>query len=167
MFAFLFCRCCDFILWPKLRDLHKILQFICNVNSFRILNILHTVLQIIRVWRYKTSIFKHWLLLPRKYEKLPNIVIHTCEIITEKKNFVGKVGPANLALCVYMFTHYVEIVKHLDFNRYVQLTRWSGGSSPDCEARGPLFGSRDQQRFCVYFICFVVVVVNVLFFVQK
>jgi len=45
----------------------------------------------------------------RKYEKLPNIVIHAC--YRTLMDFFEKVWPANLALFVYVSTHYVGTVK--------------------------------------------------------
>ena len=53
-----------------------------------------------------------------KYEKLPNIVILACTIITEKMHLLKKSCPANLALFIYFSTHCVETVKWLDYNRY-------------------------------------------------
>jgi len=47
----------------------------------------------------------------RKYDKLPNIVIHACKNITEKNEFVENVWPANSALFFYVSTHGVETVK--------------------------------------------------------
>ena len=34
-------------------------------------------------------------------------------------------------LVCYVSTQYVETVKELDFNRYVQLTWWPRGNTPD------------------------------------
>jgi len=45
------------------------------------------------------------------------IVIHACYNITEKKTekeFVERMRPANLALFIYVSTHYVETVKQLN-----------------------------------------------------
>ena len=42
---------------------------------------------------------------------------------------------ASLALFIYVSTHYVETVKKLDLNRYVQLSRWSRGNASECGAR--------------------------------
>jgi len=47
----------------------------------------------------------------RKYEKLPNIVVHVCSNITEKNEFVENVLPANSSLLIYVSTHCVETVK--------------------------------------------------------
>jgi len=46
----------------------------------------------------------------RKYEKLPNIVIHACKNMT-KNEFVENVWPANSALFIYVSTHCVETVE--------------------------------------------------------
>ena len=47
----------------------------------------------------------------RKYDKLPNIVIHACKNTTEKNEFVESVWPANSALFIYVSTHGVKTVK--------------------------------------------------------
>ena len=46
---------------------------------------------------YILTIFKQWSL--RKYEKLPNIVIHTCKNITEKMYLLKMCGP-QIWLCL-------------------------------------------------------------------
>jgi len=47
----------------------------------------------------------------------------------------------NDIVCLF-FDHYVETVKYLDFNPYVQLSKWSRGNASDWGARGPEFDSR-------------------------
>jgi len=70
--------------------------------------------------------------------------------------YYKKVRPANLALFVYVSTHCVELVKQIDFNRYVQLTRWPTSNTPDCGARGPRFNSRLLQIQEMYiYVCFL------------
>ena len=86
----------------------------------------------------------------RKYEKLPNIVIHAC--LLQNKVYVENVWPANLALFIYVSTHCIETVKWLDFNRYSQLTRWCCGNASALCARGPRFNPRLRQRF---FLCLI------------
>ena len=93
----------------------------------------------------------------RKYEKLPNIVVHARKIL-QKNVFVENVWPANLALFVYVSTHCVETVKWLDCNRYCQLTRWCSGNVSALGARGPGFNPRLGHGFLCLMFCFVVVV---------
>ena len=95
----------------------------------------------------------------RKYEKLPNIVVHACKIL-QKKVFVENVWPANLALFVYVLTHCVEAVKWLDYNRYSQLTRWCSGNA---SALG--FNPRLRRGFLC--LIFVLLLLCFYFFVQK
>ena len=53
----------------------------------------------------------------RKYEKLPNIVIHACETIhSEKLVFDENVWPENLGLFIYVSTHCVETVRVFMFD---------------------------------------------------
>ena len=47
----------------------------------------------------------------RKYEKLPNIVIHACQNLPEKNEFVANVWPANSALFIYVSNHCVVTAK--------------------------------------------------------
>jgi len=61
------------------------------------------------------------------------------------------VWPANLALFVYVLTHYVETV------RLSRLSRWPRGYTPDRGARGPRFSSWRWQAFLCMLFCFVVV----------
>jgi len=98
----------------------------------------------------------------RKYEKLPNIVIHACKNNTEN---VENVWPANLALFIYVSTHCVEKVNWLDYNRYAQLTRWCSGNASALGARGPGFNPQLRPGFLCLIFCFVVVVF--LLFCQK
>jgi len=101
----------------------------------------------------------------RKYKKLPYIVIHACKINTENNVFVVNVWPANLALFIYVSTHWVEQVKWLDYNRYSQLTRWCSGNASALGARGPGFNPQLRQGFLCLIFCFVLVVF--LLFCQK
>ena len=94
----------------------------------------------------------------RKYEKLPNIVVHACKILQKKNAFVENVWPANLALFVYVSTHCVKTVKWLDYNRYSQLTRWCSGNVFALGAGGPGFDPRLRHGFLCVIFCIVVVV---------
>ena len=56
-----------------------------------------------------------------------------------------------ILLCLIVLTYYVE------YNyRYAQLSQWSGGNAPDCDARGPGFNSRLWLIFVCLFLllCF-------------
>ena len=94
----------------------------------------------------------------RKYEKLPNIVIHACKNSTEKNVFDENVWPANLAVFIYVSIHCVKTVKWLDYNRYSQLTRWCSGNASALGARAPGFNPRLPQVFLCLIFCFIVVV---------
>jgi len=63
--------------------------------------------------------------------------------------------------------HYVETVKQLDFNHYVQFTRLPTDNTPDCCARGPRLNSRLWQGFLslcfVLLLCFFVFCVCLCF----
>jgi len=81
----------------------------------------------------------------RKYEKLPNIVIHTCKNMTEKMYILKMYGP-QIWLCLFTFRpNCVETVKCLDYNRYSQLTRWCTGNASALGPRGPGFNPRLRQ----------------------
>jgi len=49
-----------------------------------------------------------------------------------------KCGPQILLCLFFVLTHYVETIKYLVCNRYVQLTRWPSSNAPDCSAIGPV-----------------------------
>ena len=63
---------------------------------------------------FRSELFTSYILssetYSRKYEKLPNIVIHACKNMT-KNEFVENAWPANSALFIYVSTHCVETVK--------------------------------------------------------
>ena len=88
---------------------------------------------------YILTIFKQQNILT--YEQLPNIVIHACKNNTEKL-YLLKMCPAYLALFIYVWTHCVETVKWLDYNRDSQLTRWCSGNASALGERGPGFNPR-------------------------
>ena len=92
----------------------------------------------------------------RKYEKLPNIVIHACKNITEKMNQLKMCGP-QVCLFIYVSTHCVKTVKQLDYNPYSQLTHCGSGNAFALGARGSGFDSRLQQGSLCLIFCFVVV----------
>ena len=92
----------------------------------------------------------------RKYEKLPNIVVHVCSNITEKNEFVENVLPANSSLLIYVSTHCVETVKQLEYNRYSQLTGRCSVNVSVSVARGPGFNSRLRQGVLYLIFCFLV-----------
>ena len=73
--------------------------------------------------------------------------------------------PTDLALFVYILTHYVETVEYLDFNRHIQLGQWLRGNTLDWSMRGPGFNSQLWQEY-LHILLFRFVVVF-LFFVQK
>ena len=83
--------------------------------------------------------------------------------ILQKNEFVENVLPANQALFIFVSTHCVETVKWLDYNHYLQLTRWCSGKAFALGARGPGFNSLLWQGFlrlifcyvglCIYFLC--------------
>jgi len=54
--------------------------------------------------------FRSELFTSRKYEKLPNIVIHACKIL-QKNEIVENVWPANSALFIYVFAQCIETVQ--------------------------------------------------------
>jgi len=89
----------------------------------------------------------------RKYEKLPNIVVHACTIL-QKNVFVENVWPAN-----------VETVKWLDYNQYSQLTRWCSGNASALGARCP--GFNHCLRQCFLCLILVLLLLCFYFFVQK
>ena len=76
---------------------------------------------------------------------------------SEKTDLVENVWPANLRWFVYVSTNYVETIKKLDSNRYVQLSRWSRVNATECGARGFVSESRLWQGFVCLLFCFVVV----------
>jgi len=65
-----------------------------------------------------------------------------------------KCGPKIVASFVYVSTHYVETVKEIDCNRYVQLTWWPRGYASDCSARASAFDSQIWQGFLWVFCCY-------------
>ena len=85
------------------------------------------------------------------------LIIHACKNITEKNAFIENVWTANLALFIYVSTHFVETVKWLDYNRYSQLTWWCSGNASALGARGPGFNPWLQQGFLCLIFCFVAV----------
>jgi len=86
--------------------------------------------------------------------------------ILQNNVFVENVGPANLALFVYVSTHCVETVKWLDYNRFSQLTRWCSGNASALGARGPGFNPRFRQGFFM-FLFFVLLLLCFLLFCPK
>jgi len=89
----------------------------------------------------------------RKYEKLPNIVIHAC--YRTLMDFLKKCGP-QIWLCLFMF-------RPITFEQLKN--RWPRCKASDCAARGSGFNSRLWLRFLCLPFCFVVVVI--WSFVQK
>jgi len=79
--------------------------------------------------------------------------------ILQKNVFVETVWPANVALFIYVLTHFVETVKWLDYSAVVTHPLEGGG------ARGPVFNSRLRQGLLCLVLCCVVVAF--LIFVQK
>jgi len=96
----------------------------------------------------------------RKFEKLPNIVIHACKNITEKNAVVE-----NLALFIYVLTHCIEQLNCLTTINTLSLLVGAVVTHQLWvqEVLGEIPGS--GKGFYVWLFCFVVVVF--LFFVQK
>ena len=57
-------------------------------------------------------------------------------------DFVERCGPKKIGIVCLYVDHYVETVKYLDFNLYVQLSRWSRGNASDWGSRGPGFDAQ-------------------------
>ena len=66
------------------------------------------------------------------------------------KNFVKNVWPTNVALFVFVSSHYAEIIKYIDYTRY---TWWSRCNEPDNCVRCPSIDLRIGQGF---YVCFLV-----------
>jgi len=105
---------------------------------------------------YILTMIKQQNLLPSIWETA-KLIIHACKNITEKNAFIENVWTANLALFIYVSTHFVETVKWLDYNRYSQLTWWCSGNASALGARGPGFNPWLQQGFLCLIFCFVAV----------
>ena len=75
-----------------------------------------------------------------------------------KNEFVVNVWPANSALYIDVSTHCIETVNQLDYNRYLEMTRWSRGYASELGARGPGINSWLWQGVLYLIFCFVVVV---------
>jgi len=73
----------------------------------------------------------------RKYEKLPNRVIHACNNNTEKMYLLKMSGPQICFCLLNVSTHSVEKVKWLDYNRNSQLTWWCSGNAWVQEVQSP------------------------------
>ena len=103
---------------------------------------------------YILTIFKQRNLLLSIWETAK--ISYSCMYKYYSKNvFVENVRPANVALFIYVSTHYVETVKWLDYNRYCQLTQWCSGNASGLGARGPWFNPRLRQGFLCLIFCTV------------
>ena len=87
----------------------------------------------------------------RKYEKLPNIVIHACKNITEKRPCWKCVA------CKFgFFTFWLIASKQLNSLTTVVTLSWFGAAEvthPLWVARGPEFMSRPRQGFLCFMFC--------------
>ena len=90
---------------------------------------------------------------PRKYEKLPNIVIHMCTNITGKMNLLKKCSPQN-RLCLFTFRPIAsKQLNGLTTIDIFQLTRCCSGNASALGARSPGFNPRLRQGFlCLIFL---------------
>jgi len=99
----------------------------------------------------------------RKYEKLPNIVIHACKNITEKMNLLKVCGP-QIRLC--LFTFRLIASKLLNSLTTINTPSWLGGAvvtHPLWVQEVPGSIPASGRVFYVWIFCFVVVVVLLLF----
>jgi len=112
---------------------------------------------------YIFTIFKQQNLLPsRKYEKLPNIVIHTCKNITEKMYLLKMSGP-QIWLC--LFTFWPIASKKLNGLTTIDTLSWLGGAvvtHPLCVQEVP--GLIPCSGKCFYFWFFVSLLLLLLCF---
>ena len=94
----------------------------------------------------------------RKYDKLPNIVIHACKNITENMYLLKMSGP-QIRLC--LFTFWPIASKHLNSFTTIATLSWltaqGSGNSSAFGARGFGFNSRFRQGFLCLYFCYVVV----------
>jgi len=82
----------------------------------------------------------------RKYEKLPNIVIHACKNITEKITSLKMCGP-QIRPCLFTIRPLASKQLNSLTTLHTQLTRWCRGNISPFGARGPGFNSRLRQGF--------------------
>jgi len=100
----------------------------------------------------------------RKYEKLPNIVIHACKNRTEKMNLLKMCGSQN-RLCLFTFRPIAS--KQLNILTTIDDFSWLGGAvvtNPLRVQEVPRSIPGSGKGFYVWIFCFVVVVF--LLFVQ-
>jgi len=121
-----------------------------------------------RISRQSSTGVNHWVIplssesFSHNYEKLPDIVIHTCLNTTAKMALLKKRGQ-QIWLC--LFTFQPIALKQLNSLIGICMFSWLSGSEVTLEARGPSFNARLCQGFLCLLYCFVIVVI--LIFVPK
>jgi len=101
----------------------------------------------------------------RKYEKLPNIVVHACKILQKKMHLLKMSGP-QIWLCLFTFRPIAS--KQLNGLTTIDILSWLGGAVVTYslwvqEVPGSIPGS--GMGFYVWF--FVLLLLCFYFFVQK